>query len=139
MGKADRVNHRTRKSKRRFKGNQFTRKSTPDCHCTSQQQQLNEEVEVTDQPMNDHAEPVLKTPQKTASISKIEAFETDTPKKTDKVITGYRFVDMEILSTMVSMLCCPLCQSHTLRLHECFVRKMGFASLLTINCKERRM
>ena len=27
--------------------------------------------------MNDHAEPVQKTPQKTASISKIEAFETD--------------------------------------------------------------
>ena len=134
MGKADRVNPRTRKSKRRFQGNQFTRKSTSTPPLRLQQKQLNEEVEVTNQSMYDHSEPV----QKTASSSKIEAFETDTPRKTDKVITGYRLVDMEILSTMVSMLCCPLCQSHTLNLHECFDRKMGFASLLTIKCKERR-
>ena len=84
MSKADRVNPRTRKSKRRFKGNQFTRKSTLYVWL-SQQQQLNEEVEVTDQPMNDHAEPVQKTPQKTpqktASSSKIEAFETDIHQK----------------------------------------------------------
>ena len=44
---------------------------------------------------------------------------------------------MEILSTMVSMLACPLCQSRTLKLHEQFDQKMGFASLLRIHCEER--
>lgn len=134
MVKTDRVKVRTRKStKRKFAGNQFTRKSTS---TPLQEEQLNDEV--TDQPMNNHAEPIVKSPQKTASSSKIECIETDTPKKKDKFITGYRFLDMEILSSIVSMLCCPICQSCTLKLHETFIRKMGFSSLLIIKCETHR-
>ena len=85
--------------------------------------------------MND-VEPVIETLKKTASSSKIEAIKTDTSRKTDEFITGYRFVDMEILSSIVSMLCCPICQSFTLKLHETFDQKKGCASLLNINCQE---
>ena len=93
--------------------------------------------------MNDHAEPVQKTPQKTpqktASSSKIEAFETDIHQKKqiklslDTVLSTWKYFPQWYQ-------CCVVrCQSHTLKLHECFDRKMGFASLLMIiKCKERK-
>ena len=128
MGKPHRVKRRSRRSRRRFTGNQFTREESTTTTSPPQEKQL----------MND-VEPVIETLKKTASSSKIEAIETDTSRKTDEFIIGYRFVDMEILSSIVSMLCCPKCKSCTLKLHETFDQKKGCVSLLNINCEEMKM
>ena len=53
-------------------------------------------------------------------------------KKSD--ITGYRLVDMEILSTIVSTLSCPFCKQATIKLSENNSRKMGLASSLKVKC-----
>ena len=42
---------------------------------------------------------------------------TDTPKQNYQKITGYRFIDIEILSD-VEILCCPECKRDGLKLHE---------------------
>ena len=55
---------------------------------------------------------------------------TDTPKKNDPKITGYRLVDMEILSDIIELLCCTECKSSGLKFQEIFARKKGFASKL---------
>ena len=116
MGKADRVKKSTRKGKRMFQGNQFTRMNTnSDLTPPSSQQQ---------------------TPIKTVSSTKVQTFETDTPGKKDKFIDGYRFVDMEILSIVISVLSCPVCQLCSLTLREKFSEKMGFASFLVIKCSD---
>ena len=43
---------------------------------------------------------------------------------------------MDVLTTVISMLCCPDCQSGNLKLCENFNRKMGFASLLIVKCSQ---
>ena len=77
----------------------------------------------------------MNTPNETASSSKIQHISTNTPKQSDPKITGYRFVDVEILSDMITFLCCPNCKSSGLMLHENFSKKKGFASLLLIKCE----
>ena len=49
-------------------------------------------------------------------------------------ITGYRLVDMEILSTILSTLSCPFCKQATIKLSENTSRKMGLASSLKVKC-----
>ena len=105
MGKGDRVKKRTRRVKRRYQGNQHTHKSGLDSTSSS----------ATQQPT---------TPRKTASSSKLQNIETDTPKERDKFIDGYRFVDMEVLSTVISLLLCPICQLCSLTLREKFSKKL---------------
>jgi hypothetical protein len=113
MGKADRVKKRTRKGKRMFQGNQFTRMNTnSDLTPPSSQQQ---------------------TPIKTVSSTKVQTFETDTPGKKDKFIDGYRFVDMEILSIVISVLSCPVCQLCLLTLRENFLKKWVLLHSLSLN------
>ena len=77
-----------------------------------------------------------QVPISTASSSKVQAIVTDSPKHSDVNITGYRIVDMDLLTPVIALLCCPECQTtSSLRLHESFKEKMGFASLLTISCQ----
>ena len=72
-------------------------------------------------------------PAETASSSKIQDILTDTPKQSDKSITGYRFIDIEILTCVVAMLSCPECQTCTLNLHENFSKKDGICLLSFYN------
>ena len=74
------------------------------------------------------------TSQKTASQSKLENILTDTPKQSDSHITGYRIIDMEILSELINQLRCPKCCADSLKFHEKLVRKKGMASLLFLAC-----
>ena len=70
----------------------------------------------------------------TASSSKVQLFPTDTPKQTQP-ITGYRIIDIELLSFVFSLLHCPKCSGNTVELHGKFSKKKGFASYLCIECK----
>ena len=70
MGKADRVKQRTKISrKRKFHGNQHSS---------------------TTMSLTENA-----SPNTSRSSMKMQAIETNTPKKSDKKITGYRIMDME--------------------------------------------
>ena len=133
MGKSDRVKSRTKRSKRRFYGNQNTRKEAAE----QQQQQSDQSQEQVDQVENKNQgelSPVNIPKNNTASSSKIQSIPTDTPKQTDPTITGYRFVDVGILTDIITMLCCPECKKCSLNLHENFTKKKGFASLLFVKC-----
>jgi len=109
MGKTERVKQRTRKGKRRFKGNQWTLEK-----CRRRQNQVVEEEnndgeEVSDPlPVPEEESPV---PISTASSSKVQAIVTDSPKQSDRNITGYYFVDMDLLTPVIALLCCPECQT----------------------------
>ena len=47
----------------------------------------------------------------TVSGSKVEHIPTNTPKHSDPMITGYRFIDVEMLSDVITFLCCPDCKN----------------------------
>lgn len=117
MGKqSDRIKYTTRRpSKRKFHGNRFTR---------TDPLQEKENTPSTNESSN----------PPTVSSSKIEKIATDTPKETDHTVTGYRFVDMEILSKVFAELRCPQCNSDCLKLREIFSKKAGFASCLVVKC-----
>ena len=55
-----------------------------------------------------------------------------TPRKQRRKLTGYRIVDIELLSDVFKLLSCPLCFCQTLSLSECFAKKKGIAYALEI-------
>ena len=52
----------------------------------------------------------------------------------EKKLSGYRIIDMKILSNVFSMLLCPICQCETLVLHEDSSKKHGLCSSLYLKC-----
>ena len=48
---------------------------------------------------------------------------------------GYRFIDINVLSKVFSMLPCPDCLSHSLVFGDILKKKIGFASFLLLSCK----
>ena len=75
----------------------------------------------------------------TASFRKIQDIQgvsCSTPKtESRQPITGYRFMDMDILANIMSSFLCPACCNHTLLLKENFSEKMGLASSLEVACE----
>ena len=132
MGRKDRVKTRTSKSvRKRFHGNRFTKKSTEE-----KQQQHDEEsvsTPVDNVVSNSHA--VHDSIRQTVSEAKVVDIVTNTPKQSDIKITGYRLIDVEILSELMGVLCCPECKTCGLKLHENFAAKKGFASNLQLKCE----
>ena len=70
--------------------------------------------------------PVLRTPfvspdgyvvAQTISQKKIQRIVSETPKSTDSV-SGYRFMDLEILNSVINTLVCPECNEKKLKLKE---------------------
>lgn len=70
-----------------------------------------------------------------ASAKKIQPIEASTPTASES-ITGYRYVDMEILSSVFSLVSCPLCGGKsTLKLLDVVPERKGLSSLLSLKCK----
>ena len=67
------------------------------------------------------------------SERKIESIETSTPSSSSR-ITGNRVIDMEILSSVISMLLCPSCKLGSMKLSEVYAKKKGLASCLLFQC-----
>lgn len=147
MAKTDRVKYRTRRSKRNFYGNRFTKKTD----ATQEEQSVTPTnleqstsspmaVGVDDDNSVEDCTPKgvvgtsVTTPRKTTSQRKLKNILTNTPKQSDFEITGYRFMDVEILSDLIKTLCCPICWKEGMRLHEKLCEKQGFASLLYVYC-----
>ena len=70
---------------------------------------------------------------KTVSERKIEPIEASTPSSSSSV-TGNRIIDMEILSSFISMLLCPSCKLGNMKLTEVYTKKKGLASCLLFQC-----
>ena len=118
MGKKDRVKLVTRKhSKRKFCGNQFTK------NAAQRQAREVEESENAALSSSKENQPLSAPQKKIPSAKSFERIETNTPKSTDKSIDGYRIVDMELLSDLISSsLSCPDCYADGLVLKEDFQR-----------------
>ena len=60
------------------------------------------------------------------SLTQVLPIATDTPRQSDPEITGYRLIDVEILSQALKALCCPECQCEQhVTLRERFAEKKG--------------
>ena len=66
---------------------------------------------------------------------KIENIQVTSTLANKVQITGYRLVNMKILSFIFSELGCPECCKCELNLIETFLKKMGLASYLWLTCK----
>ena len=71
----------------------------------------------------------------TASEKKIKNIQVNSTLVNKEQITGYRLVDMEILSFIFRELGCPECCKCKINLRETFLKKMGLASCLSLTCK----
>ena len=69
-----------------------------------------------------------------ASARKIKKISSSRPKLSSNIVTGYRFIDLEILNIVVSTLRCPECMSSKLFLSENENKRKGLASCLYVNC-----
>ena len=70
------------------------------------------------------------TSNSSVSYRKIIPIEVSTPKKNYSNIYGNRIIDVEILSDIFQLLCCPTCHLPQLKLGENISKKKGLASLL---------
>ena len=137
-----RVKQSTKRQKRRFTGNKWTRLNSKiadtaaaaddDGAITATVTPSTPGEEEIEQPVG----PVdsITTKQRTASQSKIDMLETDTPSKKDSHATGNRIMDMEVLSGVIESLNCPECNTAHVKLHENFSEKKGLASKLVLKC-----
>jgi len=71
--------------------------------------------------------------RRSSSSSKIEQLDFPTPTENDK-ISGYRLIDMHLLSNVIHLLHCPQCETPTLSLGDHITKKQGLASLLYVRC-----
>ena len=70
----------------------------------------------------------------TASERKVKMISTSTPSKNstgEKIVSGNRIINMEILSSVINMLICPSCRQDNIILNEVYKEKKGLASFLT--------
>ena len=74
----------------------------------------------------------------TASERKVEMISTSAPSKNstgEKIVSGNRIIDMEVLSAVMNMLICPSCRQGNMTLNEVYKKKKkGLASFLTFQC-----
>ena len=84
-------------------------------------------------PIIEHTTPPVAV--QTVSHKKVKTIVSETPKSTDPV-SGYRFMDLQILNSVISDLTCPECKSKKLKLQENVGRKKGLASSLYVFCCE---
>ena len=131
----DRVKTRTnysRKRKRRYQGNQFinnNKKTSISPAINSTEFSNPGAPNNTEKGLNISASSI----DTSVSHSKVEHFEAATPKQ-HEIITGFRFLDMEILAGIIEVVCCPVCKRNDVRLCEQLSRKQGICSLLQIKC-----
>jgi len=135
-----RVKQSTKRQKRRFTGNKWTRLNSKIAAAAADDDGAitatvtpstpgEEEIEQPVSPVDS-----ITTKQRTASQSKIDMLETDTPSKKDSHSTGNRIMDMEVLSGVIESLNCPECNTARVKLHENFSEKKGLASKLVLKC-----
>ena len=112
-----RTGQRTRK--RKFQGNQHSERPTKAQRCD----------------LKDSESKFQNTNNQSASQKKIEAkVEVKEEKNAYSNLTGYRFMDMEILATVFSLMQCDNCGESNIQLSEISFQRHGCASCLRVLC-----
>ena len=91
---------------------------------------------VNSESLNVHNESTNLSNTSTASEKKIENIQVTPTLANKEQITGYRLVNMEIMSFIFSELGCPECCKCEINLGETFLKKKGLASCLLLTCKD---
>ena len=73
--------------------------------------------------------------KKLNSVPSFVEKQPETPQVANGYVTGFRLVDLEILSNIVSLLPCPECHQSTITLMENNQNRHGFASQLKVFCE----
>ena len=74
----------------------------------------------------------------TASDKKVQTILASTPTCSE-AITGYRLIDIELISSVFSTLLCPSCGKMKLKLSELTSKKKGLASFLLLQCTKMQL
>ena len=144
--------------KRKFYGNRFTKRkeaslATNGSESSSEYNPPIEEEEVrpivgqsadcvleTPVAIRQHFKSLLASVRKLADVTSSSS-SADSSCSTESDIDfvqeneGYRFVDMEILSTVIELLICPKCKLGHVTINEDATAKKGFASKLSVSCQ----
>lgn len=130
--------HPVRRPKQKFSGNQFTKSSRK----TAESVVSEEPCPSTDaNRIPEDTEDIASVSSKKAEKLFPESADEQNGKESgkdgvkDSSITGYRLVDMEILSSVFSSLRCADCGSFSLTLTENRFKRSGCASCLRIFCE----
>nr|XP_047127825.1 uncharacterized protein LOC124808661 [Hydra vulgaris] len=143
MAKACRVKQRTKNHKRKkifnVKKNLVVNNVDMDVNMESNIVDMNINVITSVEDVNVNMEkPVdlnfINSNEICASARKIKKISSSHPKVSSNIVTGYRFIDLEILNSIVSTLRCPECMSSKLFLSENENKRKGLASCLYVNC-----
>ena len=111
-----------RRRKRKFQGNQYTKPSSE--NAKSDKKEVNEEAHGS------------KSSKKLLPKSDAEeAMKAEERYEEEAAVTGFRFVDMELLNTAFSALRCADCGEFSIVLSENQLKRMGCASSLRVLCE----
>ena len=121
----------TKRPKRKFSGNQFT-KPLKD----SQSDEPKEEAHGSNT-LGEHTKKSVSSKKLLSNpeFPESKLFKDEEPSQEEATITGFRFVDMELLSTAFSSMRCAECAHFTLVLSENHLERKGCASSLRVFCK----
>ena len=132
--------HSLKRKKRRFTGNQYTKKGNSS---TKTVPITEESIEKSESSSGDeeHAvgsEKSQKFKSMPASVRKMDVESDDSSNESSEYESsnpeGFRFVDMCVLASVFQVLLWPSCKRGTLSLEEDEESKMGLASLLILKC-----
>ena len=123
-GRCTKQSNKKRYSKKR-KGKKKTQKA--DKNSVPSETAENQHLDITIEPAQ------IKTIT-TASTEKVTDIKTDDNRE-HSTISGFRFLEMSILSKVLSLLACPSCKNVCcLELSDVSAKKLGFSSFLRIKC-----
>lgn len=121
-------------SKQRSQKNYGKKRKTPNKKGQTREKKIIIENVVNDNSTNDNSSVELTKPVLTASTEKFDDICNVADVK-EEVITGFRLIEMSILSKVVSILACPDCKNvNTFHLVEVSDKKLGLSSLLKLKC-----
>lgn len=128
--------HSRKGNKRKFTGNQYTKRKNSASADASVPEDKN--TELSDDEEHVEGEKFESFNSLSASQRKLDTKSDDSSDESDGMkyadLQGFRIVDMSVLATVLASLRCPSCTKGNVCLEEDEESKMGLASLLILKC-----
>lgn len=129
-----------KKRKRRFTGNQYTKKENLPAKCVLDREKVSESSSESegDEEHVEATKPSFKLLP--ASVRKLKRQASDSPddftseEEDCEKLEGFRVMDIAIIASIFECVSCPLCKQGHVVLEEEIQGKMGLASLLHLKC-----
>ena len=124
----------TRRPKRKFSGNQFTEPSRK--NAMSGTEEANEEARGSNN-LDQHSKKSVSSKKLLlkSDAKELKPRKAEEPYEEEATITGFRFVDMELLGTAFSAMRCADCGEFSIVLSENHLERKGCASSLRVFCE----